>query len=56
VAGIDGEWREHWKDLRLEIAVDRAPLRGGKIADVKQAHVGRLQLLQQIRETSALQR
>ena len=48
-AGIDGERREHRKDLRLEVLVDRAPFAGRQVSYGEQPHAVVGQLVEQIR-------
>jgi hypothetical protein len=53
--GIDGERREHRKDLRLEILVDLAPFARRQIFDRQQANVVRCELVEEPVQTRPLQ-
>src|SRR4051812_24671698 len=55
MARIDGERREHGKDLRLEILVDLSPFTWCQILHRDESNAVRLQLSEQLVETMALQ-
>src|SRR5690242_14474785 len=53
--GIDRQWCQDGKDLRLEVLVDLAPLGRGEVLYTEQPHGMRGHLVEQRRETIALQ-